>query len=426
MAKIMHGALASDIRNKLGPITPLTTPPTQYQGGVVFSRGIGGPYIRQHLEPDDPNTTAQQLMRAAYGDALTDWKDNLNDPQRTAWEAFGQQYPTKKPISGVTPLSGQAAFLRANILLRWLALSPLLDAPGNLAVTQPEQLELTFNNATGIAYDNFDRADSPNPGADWDLQSADSVQIFSHQAAPHKAAGNAWAEWNADSFSADQFSQVKVTALGAPGKSWGLALRSTFAAADFYVCDWYASTTRIGAYVGGTLHDVAYIYNTPVNGDVVRFQITGTKLSLLINGAAAYGPVTTTRIATGRPGLYGYGDSTTHLNDNWLGGNYDANPPLSITLATAGAAGEVLVVRATPPLSPGILSTRRHMKQIGVYTCPLTYPLDIFWDWKQTYDVFTPPLGTPTTGKRIGVECYFVRASNGASSQRLIAQSLTT
>ena len=100
MAKVTHGPLISDARCKVG--------------GIIFSRGRGGPYSRAFVVPINPNTNDQQYVRGCFQDMMLRWQTALTDIQRQGWDSFAHQFPVSNPISGKRPLAGVQAFLRMN------------------------------------------------------------------------------------------------------------------------------------------------------------------------------------------------------------------------------------------------------------------------------------------------------------------------
>lgn len=120
MAKVTHGPLITDARCKVG--------------GIVFSRGRGGPYSRAFVYPPEPATTEQQFRWATFQDVMLRWQTMLTDVQRQAWESFAQLFPLNHPISGNRPLSAPQAFVRINLRSYGSAGVWMDDPPINQAV----------------------------------------------------------------------------------------------------------------------------------------------------------------------------------------------------------------------------------------------------------------------------------------------------
>lgn len=77
MAKVDGGALSLGVTGTVGGI-------------LTFSTWKGRPYVRRRVTPKNPNTAAQQGIRAgmSFGGAL--WSE-LNDGDKATWEGMAQQ-----------------------------------------------------------------------------------------------------------------------------------------------------------------------------------------------------------------------------------------------------------------------------------------------------------------------------------------------
>ena len=128
--------------------------------------------------------------------------------------------------------------------------------------------------------------------------------------------------WNADSFSADQYSQARVTDVAA-NRGFGLVVRATAGASDtgyflrFYggtvaLCEWHPTWYSI------CVDTIAYsVY--PAVDDIVRLEVRGTTFKLYINGTQVGSDFTDSTYASGSPGLFIYESGNGF--DDWEGGN---------------------------------------------------------------------------------------------------------
>lgn len=416
MAKVSTGPTITDIRNKAG--------------NVVFYRSREGAATRAFVMPAEPGTTRQLETQDAHAAALLRWQTGLTDNQRMAWESFAHRFPNTTSINATKPLSGCGAFIQVNLYTYMYGAGNIDDPPIDQNVTQPEDLILTSNNFTRVAVDNFDRANGNDLGAGWYVNPANSFQIFSHQVGPNAAVWGMAAEWTTPA-DINQLARAKLTKFPGVNQYIGPAVRTTPATITGYTARIDPDIVLLVRMLNGTGTGIGTWPHTPVLNAIYELEVNAHNLTVRENGATIIGPIEDTNINSGLPGLVALVGGTNLLLDNWLGRDLSAAEPLTISLATPGAAGqEVLVVRATPPLSAGITNCGRHYRNIAAYDCPVSFPLDIFWDWhnKLWFDHDTQTYYQPdlTTGKRIGVEAYFVRKANGAPSGRLCASSITT
>ncbi len=126
------------------------------------------------------------------------------------------------------------------------------------------------------------------------------------------AAGQSLAFWNADTFTADQYSQITFTAIGAAGgRQMGAAVRVQGSGSNAYVCgeDGGGTVTFLGSYAGGTFSPLAAFGSSTINpGDVLRLEVTGTGASTALvcklNGSTILSATDATgTFATGQPGI---------------------------------------------------------------------------------------------------------------------------
>jgi chitodextrinase len=180
---------------------------------------------------------------------------------------------------------------------------------------------------TGIAAtDDFNRADG-GLGANWTepLASQNNLVIVNNQVTPDIEHSHNYAFWSADSFSQDQYSQVRISTVG----PWnGVIARAQVLIDRFYMAfvvgpnDYRIYLRKDGLYYSLTTGST----ETWVAGDIIGLEAAGlnaVQLTLLRNG----NPVltytdTTENLVGGSPGIGIYSPSGNHLAiDDWEGGD---------------------------------------------------------------------------------------------------------
>ncbi len=100
MAILQPGALAAEVRGKLGD--------------TVYLRTIGGPAVRSLGTWIQPDTPLQEECRAAIRALSKAWSDTLEDVHRAAWHAYAQTNPRPNRWGQLTNTSGYLCFVRHN------------------------------------------------------------------------------------------------------------------------------------------------------------------------------------------------------------------------------------------------------------------------------------------------------------------------
>lgn len=124
-------------------------------GGCTASHNRGGMYFRNRVVPTDPNTPRQASIRSYMAAAINAWTVFLTPAQRAAWETFAANTPMTDTLGSVLMLTGQQAFVKANVLAYTLARPTIVAAPTTfnngqpVAVVQPTTLATP--NKIGIA-----------------------------------------------------------------------------------------------------------------------------------------------------------------------------------------------------------------------------------------------------------------------------------
>lgn len=177
--------------------------------------------------------------------------------------------------------------------------------------------------------DDFNRADNADLGANWDVMTGETGwEILGNQAnCPAVALGgvDATESWNADTLSADQFSQVTLIAFNGGGLSQGTgaAVRCSAAARTYYrfvTNDEAGVNAQIAKFVAAANTQLAtQAVPTAVN-DVLRVEAEGSTLRFKLNGAIKF-QATDTSITSGRPGITFSSPATSSTVDDWSSGD---------------------------------------------------------------------------------------------------------
>jgi hypothetical protein len=123
--------------------------------GLVASRNRGGPYVRAHAIPNDPNTFEQQACRAAMAALAERWTNELTNDQRQAWQRAAAAFTLPNRLGIPRHITGRAYFCRQNFvrhqMMEWLSLSPLTydnPTPGPTCDVGPIPVMTVIDNAT--------------------------------------------------------------------------------------------------------------------------------------------------------------------------------------------------------------------------------------------------------------------------------------
>lgn len=101
--------------------------------GNVFSRNKGGPYVKMHATPTNPNSSRQQTTRENLAYCAQYWGGTLNPTERGQWVAYAQANPWLNSLGQSILLTGLDWFTMVNSRLRDAGLT-LIAAPTALAV----------------------------------------------------------------------------------------------------------------------------------------------------------------------------------------------------------------------------------------------------------------------------------------------------
>jgi hypothetical protein len=151
-ALFLVATVVATLRSKVGAIyAPILGEIRGKLGGVVGSRNKGGPYLRAHAAPTNPNSARQQSTRNQLATASSYWSSTLTDAQRAQWDEWATGHSWKNSLGQDVQLTGLAWFCMVNARLLDSGQS-IITAPGDLSA--PEGLTtaaLTITDATNIS-----------------------------------------------------------------------------------------------------------------------------------------------------------------------------------------------------------------------------------------------------------------------------------
>lgn len=98
-------------------------------GGTVFSHNRYGPYIRSRSVPVNPNSPAQQAVRADLAYLVAEWHDTLTAVQRAAWAVYAAAINFTNALGESIKLTAFNHFCRSNVSLLNSALDYVADGP---------------------------------------------------------------------------------------------------------------------------------------------------------------------------------------------------------------------------------------------------------------------------------------------------------
>lgn len=86
-------------------------------GGMTGSHNKGGMYLKARSIPVNPGTPAQTAQRNRFQSCSTAWTNQLNEPQRNAWNQWATQLAWTNTLGDTIQLSGQNVYIGGNSLL---------------------------------------------------------------------------------------------------------------------------------------------------------------------------------------------------------------------------------------------------------------------------------------------------------------------
>lgn len=119
MAKVKFSALISEMRNKLN--------------GSVFSKNRAGNFLRNKVTPVNPQSMAQQAVRAVFGAVSSAWR-GLTETQVNAWNALAGNVPYTDIFGDTKYLSGLQLHQKYNTNLQSVGVAMISNAPELIVV----------------------------------------------------------------------------------------------------------------------------------------------------------------------------------------------------------------------------------------------------------------------------------------------------
>ena len=181
--------------------------------------------------------------------------------------------------------------------------------------------------AATLATDDFNRANGAL-GAGWTAIS-DGAMSISSQAVIGKARATTGNIRTAETYPADQFSQVQVTSTPLTGGQWVAAAvrlqsRGQSGYAGLYYWNFGSPELMLFKRSGGAWTQLGSAYNSGplAAGTQLQLIAVGGKISVLQNGVQRMS-VTDTSFTSGAPGIMAYGNAKA---DNWSGGTATGTP----------------------------------------------------------------------------------------------------
>lgn len=98
-------------------------------GGVVFSHNRFGAYMRNRSIPVNPNSTAQQNVRADLAYLTAEWHRTLTQGQRLAWAVYAAAISFTNALGETIKLTGFNHFIRSNVAILNNDLDYVADGP---------------------------------------------------------------------------------------------------------------------------------------------------------------------------------------------------------------------------------------------------------------------------------------------------------
>lgn len=144
----------------------------KYGGGIVqmsgsiagntFARNRFGNYVRSRTVPVNPNTSAQQNVRAALAFLTDRWSNTLTAVQRAAWNQYGSNVAMKNKLGETVYLTGFNHYIRSNSI-RKAQVGLIIDAAPTVfeLPAQDSTFAITASEATQVVSVVFDT------GLDW-------------------------------------------------------------------------------------------------------------------------------------------------------------------------------------------------------------------------------------------------------------------
>lgn len=133
MAKIQYSGLGvTDARGSIG--------------GNTLSRNKSGAYAKKKTVGINPNSPAQQAVRAIFATIQNGWRD-LTAALRSGWNENASEWPQTDSLGNVFFLSGQQLYSKLNNSLMQVGLAPIAIAPLPGVTYSPNEMTVANSNA---------------------------------------------------------------------------------------------------------------------------------------------------------------------------------------------------------------------------------------------------------------------------------------
>src|SRR5512144_362897 len=145
MAIILPGAPGGEARGKVG--------------GVVFSRNSYGAYVRERVNPVNPNSDRQISQRLIMKNLSQRWANDLGQSQRDSWNEFAAQITVKNSLGLDIHLSGFNHYIRQNSVLQQALVAIVDDPPAQMTLPEPPSnisIYPTDDGAVSVGFANTD------------------------------------------------------------------------------------------------------------------------------------------------------------------------------------------------------------------------------------------------------------------------------
>jgi hypothetical protein len=174
------------------------------------------------------------------------------------------------------------------------------------------------------ATDSFDRANGAL-GANWSLGWATiaGFTVVSNTAQLASVNDEGVNYWSADTFGDNQYAQCVISTIGGAYVGAGPAVRYSASGGYHAAYDQDTGAIRISRRSGGSNTNIASTSFSVSAGDTLRLEISGSNLTLYVNGTSRLTTSDSTH-ASGAGGIYGWHASPTIAVNNFEAGNLTA------------------------------------------------------------------------------------------------------
>lgn len=141
------------------PLAPIVAHVSGSIGDTVYSHNQHGPYTRARTTPFDPNTQRLMTSRRNWGRTIMRWGTWLTPAQRHGWCEYAAREIEFSPSPRRVAMSGQQAFVRANMARVGSPLGWRHDPPTRFDQTLWAAPFTTFSQGLGFVLFSIDNTD---------------------------------------------------------------------------------------------------------------------------------------------------------------------------------------------------------------------------------------------------------------------------